>query len=111
MTSHDEKLIEKVIEQILLRQQDRAEKAADDTISHLFRDLETKVTNLSRNFEEHKKSEDEWKHAKEPMFEKIEKVFAGGATVEFLMTKIMKFIVFVTVLTGALIGLKEWIKK
>jgi hypothetical protein len=111
MNEHDTQLIEKVIEQVLLRQQDRADRAASETVSNLFHSLEAKLGELSFQFNEHKKEEDAWKKEKEPTFERIERVFAGGATVEFLMTKIMKFIVFVTVLTGALVGLKEWIKK
>lgn len=106
--------IEEIVKQILIFQQDKANKSASATVSSLFKTLDEKLDaqgsmigdlrTMSKNF-------DERLEKLEQSTQWINDTFAGGKLLSKISTFIVKFLITVTAISGAILWLKDWLKK
>jgi hypothetical protein len=96
--------IETIVNQILLHQQDRSDKAASKTVSNLIGSLETKISEMDRNFS-HRLTQ------LETNTQWINEAFSGGKLLSRISTVIVKFLITVAALSSAIIWIKDWLRK
>jgi hypothetical protein len=104
MTTKRNQEIEEIVKQILIFQQDKANKSASETVSNLFKTLDEKLDVMAKNF-------DDRLEKLEQSTQWINDTFAGGKLLSRISTFIVKFLITVTAISGAILWLKDWLKK